>query len=229
MNSILDGTTVAFFRERLRKSGVIEQLFEMFESYLRSQGLQDRDGQIIDATLVPVTRQHNIQEENKEIKAGRLPDGWNGINYYGYKNSICIDVDHGFIRRYAVTPANVHDSQMLPHLLDPKEEHDNVWEDSAYSAECFESLLSLGGFESPIHEKGARNHPISDAAEELNPIKSAIRACVKHVFGSMTMSMVRKLSRKASLERTEVRQGLKKLTCNFLRYLQRTSNAAIFA
>ena len=54
MNNIADATTVALFRERLRKAGVIEALFEMFESYLRSQGLQARDGQIIDATLVPV-------------------------------------------------------------------------------------------------------------------------------------------------------------------------------
>lgn len=53
-------------------------------------------------------------------KAGRLTDSWNGIKYYGYKNSICIDVDHSFIRLYAVTPANVHESQMLPHLLDPE-------------------------------------------------------------------------------------------------------------
>jgi hypothetical protein len=37
MNSIPDATTVAFFRERLRKAGVIEELFEMFEGYLRSQ------------------------------------------------------------------------------------------------------------------------------------------------------------------------------------------------
>ena len=40
MNDIPDATTVAFFRERLRKAGVIEELFEMFEAYLRSQGLQ---------------------------------------------------------------------------------------------------------------------------------------------------------------------------------------------
>ena len=128
-----------------------------------------------------------------------------------------------------MTPTNAHDSQMLPQLLDPKKEHDNVWDDSAYSAECFESLLSLVGFENPIQEKGARNHPINDAAEELNPIKSAIRACVKHVFGSITMSTVRKLSKKVSLERTEVRQGFKNLIFNFLRYLQHTSNAAIVA
>jgi IS5 family transposase len=43
----------------------------------------------------------------------------NGINYYGYKNNIYIDVDHGFIRRYAVTAANIRDSQMLHRLLDP--------------------------------------------------------------------------------------------------------------
>ncbi|MFM7238173.1 MAG: transposase, partial [Cyanobium sp.] len=71
------------------------------------------------------------------------------------------DVDHGFIRRYAVTPANIHDSQMLPRLLDPENEHGYVWADSAYSGECFKDLLNLGGFESLIHEKGARNHPLS--------------------------------------------------------------------
>jgi IS5 family transposase len=248
MNSIPDATTVAFFRERLRKAGVIEELFEMFEGYLRSQGLQARGGQIIDATLVPVPKQRNTREENKEIKAGRLPDGWdenadrlqqkdldarwtkkNGISYYGYKNSICIDVDHGFIRRYAVTPANIHDSQMLPRLLDPENEHDFVWADSAYSGECFEDLLNLAGFESLIHEKGARNHPLSDAAKELNRVKSSIRACVEHVFGCMTMSMGGKLTRKIGLERNEAWWGLKNLTFNFLRYLQRTCHIAVAA
>ena len=53
MNDSPDATTLAF-RERLRKAGVIEELFEMFESYLRAQGLEARGGQIIDATLVPV-------------------------------------------------------------------------------------------------------------------------------------------------------------------------------
>jgi IS5 family transposase len=227
---------------------VIEELFELFETYLRSQGLQARGGQIIDATLVPVPKQRNTRDENKEIKEGRLPEGWeenpdrlrqkdldarwvkkNGVNYYGYKNSICIDVDHGFIRRYAVTPANIHDSQMLPQLLDPENEHDYVWADSAYSGECFEDLLSLGGFESLIHEKGARSNPLSEASKELNRIKSAIRACVEHVFGCMTMSMGGKMTRRIGLARTDAWWGLKNLTFNFLRYLQRTSSLAAVA
>ena len=243
MNDIPDATTVAFFRERLRKAGVIKELFEMFEAYLRSQGLQARGGQIIDATLIPVPKQRNTREENAEIKAGRIPEGWdensdrlqqkdldarwvkkNGISHYGYKNSICVDVDHGFIRRYAVTPASIHDSQMIANLLDPENEHDFVWADSAYSGEGIQDLLDLAGFESLIHEKGVRNHPLGDAAKELNRVKSAIRACVEHVFGCMTMSMGGKLTRKIGLARTEAWWGLKNLTFNFLRYLQHSSS-----
>ena len=73
MNDIPDATTVAFSRERLRKANVIDELFEMFENYLRDQGLEARGGQIIDATLVPVPKQRNSREDNKEIKANRLP------------------------------------------------------------------------------------------------------------------------------------------------------------
>ena len=42
------------------------------------------------------------------------------INHYGYKNCICIDIEHGFIRRFVVTLASIHDSQTFPMLLDPK-------------------------------------------------------------------------------------------------------------
>ena len=248
MNSIPDATTIAFFRERLRKAEVIEELFDMFEAHLRSQGLQARGGQILDATLVPVPKQRNTGEENKDIKAGRLPEGWddnadrlqqkdldarwvkkNGISHYGYKNSICVDVDHGFIRRYAVTPANIHDSKMIARLLDPENEHDFVWADSAYSGEPIQDLLGLAGYESLIHEKGVRNQPLSDAAKELNRIKSAVRSCVEHVFGCMTMSMGGKLTRKIGLARVEAWWGLKNLTFNFLRYLQLTDVPACTA
>lgn len=242
INNIPDATTIAFFRKRLRKAEVIEELFEMFDTYLRSQGLQSRGGQIIDATLVPVPRQHNTREENAEIKAERITDGrdgnperlrqndldarWvknNGVNHYGYKNSISIDADHGFIRRYAVTPANIHDSQMLPHLLDLENEYVYVWADSTCSGECFEDLWSFGGFKGLIHEKGARNDPLSVAAKELNRIKSAIRACAEHVCCGISMSMGGKQTRKIGLERTEAWWGPKNLTFNFVHYHQRTA------
>jgi IS5 family transposase len=108
-------------------------------------------------------------------------------------------------------------------------EHDYVWADSAYSGKCFEDPLSLGGFESLIHEKGARNHPLGEAAKELNRIKSAIRACIEHVFGGMSMSIGGKLTRKIGPGRSEAWWGLKNLTFNFLRYLQRTSRLSVAA
>jgi len=146
----------------------------------------------------------------------------NGINHYGYKNNICIDVVHAFIRRYAVAPANIHDSQMLPMLFDPENTDDYVCADSAYAAECFANLLNLGGYESCIHETSGRNHALSDNAKELHRMKSAIKACVEHVFGCMTMSMGGKMTRKIGLERNKPWWGLKNLTFNFLRYLLRT-------
>ena len=49
----------------------------MIESYLRDQGIEARGEQIIEAKLDLVPKQANNREENKEIKANRLPDEWN--------------------------------------------------------------------------------------------------------------------------------------------------------
>ena len=69
--------------------------------------------------------------QQRDLDARRVKK--NGINYYGYKNSVCIDKEHGFILRYALTLAIVQDSQMFPSLLDPEKKHNFVWADSAYS------------------------------------------------------------------------------------------------
>jgi hypothetical protein len=63
--------------------------------------------------------------------------GNNGISHYGYNKSIWITVCHGFIRRYVVTSTNLHDSQMLPSLMEPENKHDFVWADSAFSGESY--------------------------------------------------------------------------------------------
>ena len=47
MNDIPDATTLAFFRERLRKAGVIEELFEMYESYLMQRWFQLRSRRLL--------------------------------------------------------------------------------------------------------------------------------------------------------------------------------------
>ena len=62
-----------------------------------------------------------------------------------------------------------------------------------------------------------------------NRVKSAIRACVEHVFGYMTMCMGGKLTRNIGLEKSEAWWGLKSLTFNSLCYFQRSCKLAAIA
>jgi len=148
------------FREQLRTQGLIEPLFEQFEGYLRTHGYKANGGQIVDATLIPVPKQRNSREENEQIKQGETPEAWQdkphqraqkdtdarwtkkqGVSHFGYKDHISTDVEYGFIRRYAITDASVHDSQMLGKILDGDHPDARVWGDSAYRSEATEEAL----------------------------------------------------------------------------------------
>ena len=56
------------FRECLRKANVIDEFFELFESYLRDRGLEVRGGHLIDDTIVPVS---SVVAEKSTRKSGR--------------------------------------------------------------------------------------------------------------------------------------------------------------
>jgi IS5 family transposase len=158
-DAVPDEKTIWLFREQLTEAGVIKGLFKEFDEFLEEKGFSARRGQIIDASIVEAPRQRNSRDENRQIKAGHIPEDWsdqkkrqkdtdarwtrkNGQNYYGYKNHIDIDVEHKLIRDYEVTPASVHDSQVFEALLDEDNSSRDVWADSAYRSE--EKLEALG-------------------------------------------------------------------------------------
>jgi IS5 family transposase len=233
-----DAKTIWLFRKRLTDAGLIEELFQQFEQCLQTAGYEAKEGQIVDATIIPVPIQRNSREENKQIKAGEIPPEWekephklaqkdvdarwtqkNGKSYYGYKNHINIDVAYGFIRQHSVTDAAVHDSQELAIVLDPDNADDEVWADSAYHGEEIERGLEIEGYESQIHEKAYRNHPLSEKQKASNREKSKIRAKVEHVFGCWVTSMGGKMVRCIGLERVSAYLGLKDLAFNLKRYV----------
>ena len=123
----------------------------------------------------------------------------NGINYYCYKNSICIDKELGFTRRYTVTPANMHDSQMFPRLLDPGNQQNFFWADSADSRAHLQDLLELAGFDKLINANGSQNHPLSEEAKAHNRIKPSIRARIEDIFWGIQLSVGGKPTRKVAL------------------------------
>jgi IS5 family transposase len=89
----------------LQQQGLVEELFEQFDTYLQGVGYAAKDGQIVDATLIPVPKQRNTHQEKQTIKQGEVPAEWqeqphklaqkdvdarwtkqNGVSHYGYKN-----------------------------------------------------------------------------------------------------------------------------------------------
>jgi IS5 family transposase len=236
-DEVPDATTVWLFRKQLTEQGLIESLFEQFDSYLIEQGYAAKGGQIVDATLIPVPKQHNSDQENEQLKQGKIPQDWQDKphrlaqkdsdarwtkkadkSYFGYKDHIGIDAEYGLIRRYAVTDASVHDSQVLGQLLDEDNQSDEIWADSAYRSAVIEETLELMGFESQIHERAYRNHPLTQEQKQTNRDKSKTRARVEHVFGRWTMQMGGKVIRSIGLVRAKASLGLKNLTYNLVRY-----------
>jgi transposase, IS5 family len=236
-DSVPDATTLWLFRQQLTDSGKVSELFEQFEGYLRIQGYSAQGGQIVDATLIPVPKQRNKRSENEQVRQGEVPEDWqqkphklaqkdvearwtkkNGVSYFGYKNHVSIDVTYGFIRRYEITAASVHDSKVIGALLDGENQGDSFWGDSAYRSELIESVLALMEFKSQVNERGSRHHPLTEAQQQTNREKSQTRAKVEHVFGSWVMQMGGKLVRSIGITRATTHLGLKNLAYNFLRY-----------
>jgi IS5 family transposase len=244
-DEVPDATTVWLFRKQLSDQGLIETLFEQFDGYLIEQGYAAQGGQIVDATLIPVPKQHNSDKENELLKQGEIPPDWQdkphrlaqkdtdahwtkkgNKSHFGYKNHINVDAEHGLIRCYHITDASVHDSQVLGKVLDDDNEADRLWADSAYRSEAIETALELMGFDSQIHERPYRNRPLSDEQKQSNRMKSKTRARVEHVFGAWTMQMGGKVVRAIGIVRVKAQLGLKNLTYNLMRYTFLQTQAA---
>lgn len=75
-DTVPDAKTIWLFREQLTASGLVEELFTGFDSYLRQSGFEAKGGQIIDACIVRRPKQDNTREENASIKEGKVPEAW---------------------------------------------------------------------------------------------------------------------------------------------------------
>ena len=241
-DKVPDAKTVWLYREQLSQAGLIEALFEDFDGYLQSQGFRAMGGQIIEASIVAVPIQRNRRYENEQIKRGETPDAWadeptkrrqkdrdarwtkkHGKSHYGYKNHVGIDRRHKLIRRYRVTDAAVHDSQVMADLLSSDNTASGVWADSAYRSKDIEEKVKKRGLRSRIHRKGCRNRPLQDWEKAGNRSRARFRARVEHVFGAQRNDMGGTLVRSIGLVRAKARIGLKNLAYNMRRlvHLQR--------
>ena len=230
-----DAKMIWLFREQLTEAGVIERAFQEFEVFLCEQGFSARRGQIVDASIVPVPRQRNSREGNRQIAEGEIPEDWsdhkkrqkdtdarwtqkNGQNHYGYKNHIDVDVKHKLIRSYEVTPASVHDSQFFESLLDIDNSSRDVWADSAYRSEEKLAELKKRQYREHLQRKGSRHKKLTDREGQGNRTRSRIRSRVEHVFGVQAKRAGTLLVRGIGLRRVAVKVGLRNLAYNIDRF-----------
>ena len=235
-DKVPDAKTVWLYRERLSQAGVIETLFDDFDGYLKSQGYRAMGGRILDASRVAVPIQRHGRDENEPIKRGETPEAWadkpakrrqkdtdarwtkkHGQRHYGYKNHLNIDRHHKFIRRYRVTDAAVHDSQLVEELLTDDNTASGVWADGAWRSKAIEAQVKARGLTSRIHRKGYRNRPLRDWEKAGNRRRSRFRARVEPVFGAQRNDLGGTLVRSIGLIRARARIGLKNLAYNMRR------------
>ena len=75
-DAVPDAKTLWLYREAPAKAGAVEELFDLFDGFLKDKGYLAMGGQIIDATIVSAPKQHNSREENAAIKEGKTPEDW---------------------------------------------------------------------------------------------------------------------------------------------------------
>ncbi len=179
--TVPDETTICKFRHLMEKHNLGDELFRLVNVYLSENGLKVSRGTIVDASIIsaPTSTKNKDKQRDPDMHQTKKGNQW----YFGMKTHIGVDSKTKLIHAIVVTPANVHDSQVIGDLLHGDETR--VWGDSAYAGQT-EVLASVAPDAKDFtQKKGSRYHKLSAADRAKNRNKSKVRAKVEHVFGIM--------------------------------------------
>jgi IS5 family transposase len=231
-----DAKTLWAFQELLKPDDLSKTLFLRFDAFLRQNGFEAQQGQIVDATIVRARIRRDRSEVNEQVKRGdgenveewsenarRQKDinaRWtkkNNKSYFGYKDHASVDVRHKFVRQYTITPASVHDSRVYEELITANTAPEE-YADSAYrSAELIAERVAAQKVPH-FQEKGTRGHPLTDAQRLANRERSRVRSRVEHVFGAKVQRAGSVILRTVGLARARMKLGLRNLAYNLERF-----------
>jgi IS5 family transposase len=166
-----DETTVCKFRHLLEQHDLGRALFDEVNRQLRARGLAVSTGTIVDATIIaaPSSTKNATGTRDPGMHQTQKGRQW----YFGMKGHFGVDSQSKLIHSVEVTPANIHDSHVLPWLLHGEERR--VWGDSAYAGQA--GVLSVCA---PYARDFTHRRSGSRAT---NRWKSRIRARVEHPIG----------------------------------------------
>lgn len=176
-----DETTICKFRHLMEQHNLGDELFRLVNVYLAENGMKVNRGTIVDATIInaPTSTKNKAKQRDPDMHQTRKGNQW----YFGMKAHIGVDSKTRLIHSVAVTPANVHDSQIIGDLLHGEE--NRVWGDSAYAGQADVIKSVSPAAKDFTQKKGSRNKQLTTEEHRANRQKSKIRSRVEHVFGIM--------------------------------------------
>lgn len=151
-HSVPDYSSIWRFRDKLNKANLMEPLFDNLNDQLARQSIIIKTGaiSIIDATVIQA--HHNRPNKKSKCENTQDPEASYNVKQgsdckrkttFGFKGHIKCDGD-GFITKTVFTTGSVHDSQVLPELLDTSDS--DVYADSAYAGKTINALLTTRSY-----------------------------------------------------------------------------------
>ena len=183
-----DESTILRFRHLLETHKLAEQILNTVTDLLESKKLLLRTGTIVDATLIaaPSSTKNSTKSRDPEMHQTKKGNQW----YFGMKAHIGVDADSGLVHTVRGTSANVSDVVEANSLLHGKEV--DGYGDAGYQGADKRPDMPKPEPERKFQwhiamKRGQRKaldlqHPISVMQEQLEQVKSKIRAKVEHPF-----------------------------------------------
>jgi IS5 family transposase len=186
-----DHSVFSRFRDQLIQRGIHAELFCELNRQLESRRLIVKNGTLVDATVIEAAAKKPDQKEDGSAGTSAVdPEAdWTkkgGRYHFGYKAHVGVDQGSELIRRIVMTPAHVHDGEMLSHVICADEGW--VFADKAYDSEKNHRILQEKNAQNGILMKGTRKRKLSGVEKMCNRILSKLRCPVERVFGTLKRS-----------------------------------------
>lgn len=215
-----DHSVFSRFRDQLIKHRLHEQLFRELDNQLESQGLIVKKGTLVDATVIEAAPKKPSQNEDGSAGKSTVdPEAdWTkkaGKYLFGYKAHVGVDQDSELIRKIVMTPANVHDGEILGQVISGDERW--AFADKAYDSEKNHKILQDKNIENGILMKGTCARKLSGVEKMCNRVLSKLRCPVERVFGTLKRSYRYSRARYLGLKKNSLQLTMMSMAYNLRR------------
>ena len=211
-------STISRFRATLEDLGISETLFKELEAQLDERGLVLKEGTLMDATLVKA-HVRRPSTAGRGAKSPADPDAdWTKTHrgrrtHFGYKVHLGVDAGTGLVRKAALTPAKVYESEVADGLVSGDERA--VYGDRAYESKRRRRWLKSQGINDRImHRSHKHQRELPHWQKRRNELISPRRALVEKVFGTLKRSYGYSRVRYRGLGRNAVEMWFKLMAYN---------------